>query len=111
MKSCEIKGDLTKAAKVRKRSGMSAEDDAVIIHVRIPRKVSDDVKWLCEKMGVNTQGQFYRWIIEAYLEAVHEEGDEVHMPAVVAMARSYVHNRRAKLFPKEKPQTPEPFQS
>ena len=75
---------------------MVKEDETINITLRIPREAYSQITDLCDKLGVNNKSQMYRWIIESYLEIVTEEGDEVHLPAVVTMARAYLHNSRKK---------------
>lgn len=82
---------------------MVKDEDTINLTLRIPREVHSQINDLSERLGVHNKSQMYRWIIEAYLEVVTEEGDEVHLPAVVSMARAYLHNSRKtfKLSKKE----------
>ena len=75
---------------------MVKDEETINLTLRIPREVHSQIIDLCDKLGVHNKSQMYRWIIEAYLEVVTEEGDEVHLPAVVSMARAYLHNSRTK---------------
>tara|TARA_R110002020_G_scaffold218639_1_gene426571 strand:- start:693 stop:983 length:291 start_codon:yes stop_codon:yes gene_type:complete len=75
---------------------MVKDEDTINVTLRIPREAHNQIADLCGKLGVNNKSQMYRWIIEAYLEVVTEDGDEIHLPAVVTMARAYLHNSRKK---------------
>tara|TARA_Y100000310_G_scaffold226626_1_gene228750 strand:- start:388 stop:624 length:237 start_codon:yes stop_codon:yes gene_type:complete len=72
------------------------EEETINVSIRMPRKTHRRIVEIGEKLGVHKQSQMYKWICEAYVEMIDEKG-EVHLPAVVAMARAYLHNGREKV--------------
>ena len=73
----------------------AVEEDTISVSIRMPRQTHRRIVEIGGKLGVNKQSQMYKWICEAYVEMIDEKG-EVHLPAVVAMARAYLHNGREK---------------
>ena len=72
-----------------------SSDGRISVSLSIKRQTHAEITEIGRKLGVEKHSQMFRWICEAYVEMINEEGD-VHLPAVVSMARAYIHNGREK---------------